>query len=126
MKRRLSQALLLASVVFWNHPGYSEEKVRIGISAVSLGFLPTVVAERKGFYSKSVLASEDFLVPCAISTNAILSDDLDYNFCTGPGVAGAIKGLPIILVMTTQDKLGYLLLVKPNVQKITDLRGKTI
>jgi ABC-type nitrate/sulfonate/bicarbonate transport system substrate-binding protein len=28
--------------------------------------------------------------------------------------------------MTTQDKLGYLLLVKPNIQKLTDLRGKTI
>lgn len=126
MKRKLGQVLLLASVVFWNHPGYSEEKIRIGISAVSLGFLPTVVAERKGFYSKYGLASEHVLVPCAIATNAILSEDLDYNVCTGPGVAGAIKGLPIKLVMTTQDKLGYLLLVKPNVQKITDLRGKTI
>src|SRR5262245_3347941 len=126
MKRRLSQALLLASVVFWNHPGYSEEKARIGISAVSLGFLPTVVAERKGFYSKYGLASEHVLVPCAIATNAILSEDLDYAVCTGPGIAGAIKGLPIKLVMTTQDKLGYLLLVKANVQKLTDLRGKTI
>ncbi len=53
-------------------------------------------------------------------------DDLDFAVCTGPGIAGAIKGLPIKLVMTTQDKLGYLLLVKANVQKLTDLRGKTI
>ena len=65
-------------------------------------------------------------MPCAVATNAILSEDLDYNVCTGPGVAGAIKGLPIKLVMTTQDKLGYLLLVKPNVQKLAELRGKTI
>ncbi len=28
--------------------------------------------------------------------------------------------------MTTQDKLGYLLLVKPNVQTLTDLRSKTV
>src|SRR5262249_14017591 len=124
MKRRLSQALLLASVVFWNHPGYSEEKVRIGISAVSLGFLPTVVAERKGFYSKYGLASEHVLVPCAIATNAILSEDLDYNVCTGPGVAGAIKGLPVQLVLPTEDQLGYFLLVNLNGQKIADLRGK--
>jgi NitT/TauT family transport system substrate-binding protein len=101
-------------------------KIRIGISAVSLGFLPTIIAEKKGFYSKYGLVPEHVLVPCAIATNAILSEDLDYNVCTGPGIAGAIKGLPIKLVMTTQDKLGYLLLVKPNVEKITDLRGKTI
>jgi NitT/TauT family transport system substrate-binding protein len=100
--------------------------VRVGISVASLGFLPTVLAERKGFYSKYGLASEHVLVPCAIATNALLSDDLDYAVCTGPGISGAIKGLPIKLVMTTQDKLGYLLLVKPNVQKLADLRGKTI
>ena len=126
MRPKLSLALLLANVVLWSHFGYSEEKIRIGISAVSLGFLPTVVAEKKGFYAKYGLAPEHVLVPCAIATNAILSEDLDYNVCTGPGIAGAIKGLPIKLVMTTQDKLGYLLLVKPSVQKLADLRGKTI
>ena len=126
MKSLIRLALLLANVVLWSHFGYSEEKIRIGISAVSLGFLPTVVAEKKGFYAKYGLAPEHVLVPCAIATNAILSEDLDYNVCTGPGIAGAIKGLPIKLVMTTQDKLGYLLLVKPSVQKLADLRGKTI
>jgi NitT/TauT family transport system substrate-binding protein len=115
--------VLLCSTWF---PGYAQERVRIGISAVSLGFLPTVIAEKKGFYTKYGLVSEHVLVPCAIATNALLSEDLDYAVCTGPGIAGAIKGLPIKLVMTTQDKLGYLLLVKPNVQKLTDLRGKTV
>src|SRR5499427_7208530 len=112
--------ITMASVV------HGQERIRIGISAVSLGFLPTVVAEKKGYYTKYNLAPEHVLVPCAIATNAILAEDLDYNVCTGPGVAGAIKGLPIKLVMTTQSKLGYLLLVKPGVQKLTDLRGKTI
>ena len=105
---------------------YAEERMRIGISAVSLGFLPTVLAEKKGLYTKYGLLAEHVLVPCAIATNALLSEDLDYAVCTGPGIAGAIKGLPIKLIMTTQDKLGYLLLVKPNIQKLTDLRGKTI
>jgi NitT/TauT family transport system substrate-binding protein len=111
------------SVVFKVH---AQERVRIGISTASLGFLPTVIAERKGFYSKYGLATEHVQVACAIATNALLSEDLDYAVCTGPGISGAIKGLPIKLIMTTQDKLGYLLLVKPNVQRLTDLRSKTI
>ena len=119
--------ILLASIFFWPQAAaYSQDRVRIGISAVSLGFLPTMIAEKKGFYAKHALTPEHVLVPCAIATNALLSEDLDYAVCTGPGIAGAIKGLPIKLIMTTQDKLGYLLLVKPNVQKLTDLRGKTI
>jgi ABC-type nitrate/sulfonate/bicarbonate transport system substrate-binding protein len=121
--------LFLALILFNAWPRaevYSQDRVRIGISAASLGFLPTVLAEKKGFYGKYGLTSEHVLVPCAIATNALISDDLDYAVCTGPGISGAIKGLPIKLVMTTQDKLGYLLLVKPNVQKLTDLRGKTV
>jgi NitT/TauT family transport system substrate-binding protein len=104
----------------------AQDRVRIGISTASLGFLPTVIAERKGFYTKHGIASEHVQIACAIATNALLSDDLDYAVCTGPGISGAIKGLPIKLIMTTQDKLGYLLLVKSNVQKLTDLRGKTV
>ena len=105
---------------------HAQEKIRIGISTASLGFLPTVVAEKKGFYAKYGLAPEHVQIACAIATNALLSDDLDYAVCTGPGISGAIKGLPIKLVVTTQDKLGYLLLVKPNVQKLVDLRAKTV
>lgn len=104
----------------------AQERIRIGISTASLGFLPTVIAERKGFYAKQGLATEHVQIACAIATNALLSEDLDYAVCTGPGISGAIKGLPIKLIMTTQDKLGYLLLVKSNVQKLTDLRSKTI
>jgi NitT/TauT family transport system substrate-binding protein len=119
--------LFIAVLLLWPQlNAHSQERIRIGISSASLGFLPTVLAERKGFYSKNGLLSEHVLVPCAIATNALLSEDLDYAVCTGPGISGAIKGLPIKLVMTTQDKLGYLLLVKPGVQKLTDLRGKTI
>jgi len=119
-------ALIALFCLFGIRGSFAQEKIRIGISAISLGFLPTIVAEKKAFYAKHGIQSEHVLVPCAIATNALLSDDLDYAVCTGPGIAGAIKGLPIKLVMTTQDKLGYLLLVKANVQKLTDLRGKTI
>lgn len=123
------QSLFLALICFIVWPPnalYSQERVRIGISVASLGFLPTVLAEKKEFYAKYGLASEHVLVPCAVATTALISEDLDYAVCTGPGISGAIKGLPIKLVMTTQDKLGYLLLVNPGVQKLTELRGKTV
>jgi hypothetical protein len=79
MKFKTSHALLFVHVLVCGQTSYAQEKIRIGISAVSLGFLPTVVAEKKGFYSKYSLMPEHVLVPCAIATNAILSEDLDYN-----------------------------------------------
>ena len=40
---------------------HAQEKIRIGISTASLGFLPTVVAEKKGFYAKYGLMPEHVL-----------------------------------------------------------------
>jgi ABC-type nitrate/sulfonate/bicarbonate transport system substrate-binding protein len=124
MKIAVGLALLLAHIFFCSQTSHAQDKIRLGISAVSLGFLPTIIAEKKGFYATHGLVPEHVLVACAIATNALLSEDLDYAVCTGPGVSGAIKGLPIKLVVTTQDKLGYFILVRPEVQKLTDLRGK--
>lgn len=126
MRRIIGLMAILAIVSLGCVAGFADDKIRIGISALSLGFLPTIVAEKRAFYAKYAIQSEHVLLPCAIATNALLSEDLDYAVCTGPGISGAIKGLPVKLVMTTQDKLGYLLLVKPTVQKLTDLRGKTV
>lgn len=117
---------LLACFVGMHSATYSQERIRIGISAIAMGFLPTVLGEKKGLYAKYGLASEHVLAPCAVATNALVTDDVDYAICAGPGVSGAIKGVPVKLVMFTEDKLTYFLLVKPDVQKVTDLRGKTI
>lgn len=81
------------------------------------------MGEKKGFYTKYGLIAEHVITPCAVATTALLADDLDYAVCAGLCVSGAIKGAPLKLVMFTQYKLTYLLLVKPDVQKITDLRG---
>jgi len=127
MRPKMILVLLLICAIFLPRASaQAQDRIRIGISTASLGFLPTVIAERKGFYAKHGLMTEHVQVACAIATNALLSEDLDYAVCTGPGISGAIKGLPIKLIMTTQDKLGYLLLVKSNVQKLADLRTKTV
>jgi ABC-type nitrate/sulfonate/bicarbonate transport system substrate-binding protein len=94
MKIALGLTILLAQILLCLQIGHAQEKTRIGISAVSLGFLPTIVVEKKGFYANYGLTSEHVLLACAIATNALLSEDLDYAVCTGPGVSGAIKGLP--------------------------------
>ena len=92
MKRQFVLLLVSLCCLCGHRDGFAQEKIRIGISAISLGFLPTIIAEKKSFYAKHGIQSEHVLVPCAIATNALLSDDLDYAVCTGPGIAGSIKG----------------------------------
>lgn len=105
----------------------AEERIRMGMSTTpSPGFLPTVIAEKKGFYRKYGLVSEHITIALSIGMNALGTGDLDYaNGLTQP-LAAAIRGVPVKLIMFTQDKLVFFLLVKPSVEKVADLKGKTV
>ena len=116
----------LTLIVFAAIEARGQDKIRIGISSNSPGFLPTLIAEHKGFYSKYGLASEHVRISLAVAMNALASGDLDYAITMAQGVSAAIRGVPIKLLMMTQDKLVFFLMARPGVSRVTDLRNKTI
>src|SRR4249920_654523 len=69
---------LVLVVIYPFNPVYAQEKIRIGISSSSPGFLPTVVAEQRGYFSKYGLASEHIRISLAVAINALSTGDLDY------------------------------------------------
>jgi len=133
MKRILSASpkvllfLMFAGTQFFAlGDGYAQEKIRIGISSTSPGFLPTIVAEQKGFYKKYGLATEHIRISLAVAMNALGTGDLDYAITIAQAMSGAIRGVPVKLIMMTQDKLVFFLMAKTGIQQISDLRTKTI
>jgi NitT/TauT family transport system substrate-binding protein len=118
--------ICLTVIVFAAIEARGQDKVRIGISSNSPGFLPTVIAEHKGFYSKYGLASEHIRISLAVAMNALGSGDLDYAITMAQGVSAAIRGVPVKLLMMTQDKLVFFLMARPGVNQVTDLRNRTI
>jgi NitT/TauT family transport system substrate-binding protein len=105
---------------------YAQEKIRIGISSNSPGFLPTVVAEQRGYFTKYGLQSEHIRIALSVAMNALGTGDLDYAITMAQGVSAAIRGVPVKLVMMTQDKLVFFLMAKPGIQQVSELRGKTV
>jgi NitT/TauT family transport system substrate-binding protein len=118
--------LIVGISLFAPVQGGAQDKIRIGISSSSPGFLPTVIAEKKGFYSKYGLASEHIRISLAVAMNALGTGDLDYAITMAQGISAAIRGAPVKLLMMTQDKLVFFLMAKPGIQKVVDLRNKTI
>jgi NitT/TauT family transport system substrate-binding protein len=104
----------------------TQDRIRVGVSSSSPGFLPTVVAEKKGFYTKYGLASEHVRISLAVAMNALGTGDLDYAITMAQGISAAIRGVPVKLLMMTQDKLVFFLMAKPGIQKVPELRNKTI
>src|SRR6187431_108657 len=82
-------------VQHFDHQALAQEKIRIGISFLSPSFLPTVVAEKKGFYTKYGLASEHVLISLSVAMSALGTGDLDYACSVTQGVTAAIKGIPL-------------------------------
>lgn len=105
---------------------YAQERIRIGISTLSPGFIPTIVAEKKGFYTKYNLRSEHVLISLSVAINALGTGDIDYVISVAQGVSAAIRGFPVKLVMMTQDKLDFFIIAKPEIRSIADLKGKVL
>lgn len=104
----------------------AQERIRIGISSVSPGFVPTIIAEKKGFYAKYGLRSEHVIISLAVAINALGTGDLDCVVSVAQGVSAALRGFPVKLVMMTEDKLDFFLMTKPDIRSVADLKGKVV
>lgn len=125
-RRVFITAAALAIALAIGSGAHAQDKIRIGISSSSPGFLPTVIAEKKGFFARHGLSSEHVRISLAVAMNALGTGDLDYAVTMAQGVSAAVQGVPVKLVMMTQDKLVFFLMTRPNVQKVADLKGKVI
>lgn len=122
----LSLASSLALLVAAAHVAFPQERVRMGVSSRGFGSLPLFVAEKKGFYAKYGFRTETVMIRSSVAVPALLSGDLDYYNGFQPAVSAAIKGIPIKLLMMGAEKVIFMVLVKPEVKTIQELKGKVI
>ena len=125
---RFSYALasLFVFASFANTQVEAQERIRIGISSVSPGFVPTIIAEKKGLYGKYGLRSEHVIISLAVAINALGTGDLDCVVSVAQGVSAALRGFPVKLVMMTEDKLDFFIMTKPDIRSVADLKGKVV
>jgi len=102
------------------------EVVTIGISTVGLYELPTEIAKRKGFYHEEGLEARKVVIRTPLHVAALIAGELDYSTVTGIISTASIQGLPLKSVMGWFDKPLHMLIARPNIKKITDLKGKRV
>jgi NitT/TauT family transport system substrate-binding protein len=108
----LALALAIATVA-------RAEVVTIGISTVGLYELPTEISKRKGFYQEEGLDARKVVIRTPLHAAALLAGELDYS-------TASIQGLPLKSVMGWFDKPLHILVSRPNIKKLADLKGKKI
>jgi len=102
------------------------EVVYIGISTPGLYEIPTEIAQRKGFYKSEGLDVRKVVIRTNLHVPALLAGELDYSTVSGIIGRATIQGFPVKGVMGWFDRPLHILIARPGIKKITDLKGKKI
>jgi NitT/TauT family transport system substrate-binding protein len=124
MRAILSLAVLAFALAIV--PVTRAEVVTIGISTVGLYELPTEISKRKGFYQEEGLDARKVVIRTPLHVAALLAGELDYSTVTGIISTASIQGLPLKTVMGWFDKPLHILVSRPNIKKLADLKGKKV
>ena len=123
--------VLLIACALIGEVAHANDRVRVGKSQGSAWtFLPLDIGVEQGFFAKQGIEIEIAdLAGDAKLQQAFAADGIDFGLGSGPGMAFAAKGSPAFAVAAFAGpprNISAIVLHNSNIQKITDLKGKTI
>src|ERR1700747_3693446 len=103
------------------------QKLRIGIPSRSMSSFPHIVAWGQGFYQQSGFEVELIVVSSGIpAVQAVVAGDLDFTTTGNVATLAALRGMPIRNVMVSSIATDQTLVVRPDIRRVEDLRGKIV
>ncbi len=106
-------------------PAYAED-VNAAISSIGLYEMPLEIAKQKGFYKEEGLNVRAIVVTTGLQATALAAGELDYSTVGGAVIRAAAKGLPVKTVMGWWDRPLHILVGKPGIKDIKDLKNKRV
>src|SRR6266481_9112622 len=128
-KNRL--ATLIALLICFSRPVSSQEgtglkKIPIGMPNRGVPNLGLSAAQRYGFFRAQGLNAELIVMRPSISLQTLLAGDLDYSTVLASGARASVSGLPLRIVMALTVGQDFSLVVRPEIRRMEDLKGKTL
>lgn len=113
-------------------PGFSQnkplKKIRVGVSAVSMGNIILYVMKEAKLYEKHGLDAEVITMNgSGISSKALISGGIDIAPIATPTVINAnLAGADMQILGHTLPGVVHALMVKPEIKRVEDLKGKKV
>ena len=135
MKRSLVQFALsvqfFLSVLLTNSSLFAADapartKIRIATAAPSLSYFPIYAAVHKGMVARRGVDVEMLQMNATLTAAALLNRSVDYTIIPSTIATAAARGAPAKVIMFASVKLQHTLVVRADVNAITDLAGKKI
>ena len=100
--------------------------LRYGYAATSLVFITMKVAVEQGFYRQYGLAMEPVLTAPNVTAPAQLAGELEYTASYPGSIRSASQGSAFRIVSTSVDAPLFMLVGRPEIGTVADLRGKAV
>jgi ABC-type nitrate/sulfonate/bicarbonate transport system substrate-binding protein len=102
------------------------QEVRIGSSAIGFSSLTTYLARDFKFFEKEGLDAKIIYVATNVGLAALSAGNLDYTTLVTSAAEGALRGLPLRLVAVTNVEPLWGIVVRKEINQISDLKGKKL
>ena len=102
------------------------KRIRIGMPNRGATTLGLSAAQTYGFFRAQGLFAELIVMRPSISLQTLMSGDLDYSTARASGARASVGGLPLRIVMTLTVGQDFSLVVRPEIRRMEDLKGKTL
>jgi len=129
-----SSALIYYFVVIlacFGRPAWSQEsgglkRIRIGMPNRGATTLGLSAAQTYGFFRSQGLFAELIVMRPSTSLQTLMSGDLDFSTALASGARASVSGLPLRMVMALTVGQDFTLVVRPEIRRVEDLKGKTL
>ena len=125
MKTSWEKVIWAAVLSFWTFAGsaYGADKLRIAVTNYNITYLSAAVAAKKGFFRAEGFDPEIIVVRSNISISALASGAVDFTMVFSAVVRAAMRGAPVKVVATFIDSPTYVMLGRPGIKDVGDLKG---
>jgi NitT/TauT family transport system substrate-binding protein len=111
---------------FFGSAADGAEKIRIAVTNYNITYLSAAVAAKKGFFRDEGLDPDLIVVRSNVSISALVSGHIDYTMVFSAVVRAAIRGAPVRVVATFIDSPTYVMIGRPGIATVKDLRNGKI
>ena len=130
-KRGLAGSFLILLLCGLSHPALSQERttlktIRIGMPNRGVPNLGLIAAQRYGFFRAQGLEAELIVMRPSVSLQTLIAGDLDYSTVLASAARASVSGLPLRIVMALTVGQDFSLVVRPDIRRVEDLKGKTL
>jgi len=127
--RRMVALLFTVQAMCWlaaAQPALALEEILISYAGPSITFLPAEVARHRGFFREQNLDVKLLLTRTEVDRAALASGNLHYTLRAGSTFVSAARGLPVRIVFLGTPKPFWGLVVRPEIQAVSELKGKSM